>query len=205
PLPFRYLSHNGLCAIDIAHTAGVLTDSIAPIDLKLAARIIISTCVMVNKRGEANTGGLLAGLGQNQDLAIRVMAAKPNTTCGPEGSGPPWAACRDIIDRMPANNKRQVFGPRDDPRTTVPLPWRYTARERCTITVDLVDGAEPGSVTTSDWYKVWAATNEVDFMCAQQRKRGVAGIVGDNKLLQVEFKDERLESNTISSSSSLTS
>ncbi|KAL8820711.1 MAG: hypothetical protein Q9223_001134 [Gallowayella weberi] len=198
PLPFRYLSVDGRCAVDIAHTAGIQTDIIAPIEIKIATRLVISTCVVATKRGEANTGGLLTGLGRNQALAIRVMSSKPNTTCGPEDSAPPWESCRDIIDSMPANNKRQVFGPRDDPRTTVPLPWRYTARQRCRITVDLVDWAEPRSITESDWYKVWAATNEVHFMCIQQGKRGDAGIVGDNKLLKVEIKDEIRESKVAS-------
>ncbi|KAI4229833.1 MAG: hypothetical protein L6R40_008043 [Gallowayella cf. fulva] len=180
PLPFRYLSHDGLCAIDVAHAAGIFTDEIAPVDLKIAARIIISTCVIATKRGELNTGGLLAGLGQNKALAVRVISARPNTTCGPDNSGPPWESCRDVIDQMRANNERQVFGPYDDPRTTVPLPWRYTTgHHRCKITVDMVDHAPPGSLTTTDWYKVWAAANEVDFMCAQLGRNGTAGIVGE--------------------------
>ncbi|KAL8734994.1 MAG: hypothetical protein Q9166_001119 [cf. Caloplaca sp. 2 TL-2023] len=175
PLPFRYLSHDGLCAVDLAHASGVLSDVVAPIDLKIATRIVISTCVLA-KPGEPNTGGLLTGLGQNKALALRVVSYKPEVTCGPEGSGPPWVSCRHIIDKMPANNKRQIFGPKDDARTTIPLPWRYTTvRQRCKLTVD---GIEPRSVTTSDWYKVWAAANAVDFMCSQLGKRGAATVIG---------------------------
>ncbi|KAL8838495.1 MAG: hypothetical protein Q9176_005047 [Flavoplaca citrina] len=184
PLPFRYASHDGLCALDLAHTSGVLSDSIAPVDLKVAARLLISVCV-----GQApSQGGLLTGLGQNKALALRLMPYRPTVTCGPDGSGPPWRSCRDIVDLMPANNKKQVFGPRGDTRTTVPLPWRYTTtRHRCGV---IVDGDEPGRITdTGDWYKIWVATNAVEFMCTQLGRNGTAVSLGDNKRLHVELRD----------------
>ncbi|KAL8856138.1 MAG: hypothetical protein Q9178_007263 [Gyalolechia marmorata] len=91
---------------------------------------------------------------------------------------------------MPANNKAQVFGPKEDRRTTVPLPWKYTtARQRCGV---FVDGTEPGkTVDTGNWYKIWAAANAVEFMCTQLGKDGNATSLGDNKELMVELKDMR--------------
>ncbi|KAL9634018.1 MAG: hypothetical protein Q9204_003169 [Flavoplaca sp. TL-2023a] len=95
---------------------------------------------------------------------------------------------------MPANNKKQVFGPRGDTRTTVPLPWRYTTtRQRCGV---FVDGDEPGRTTDAgDWYKIWVATNAVEFMCTQLGRNGTAVSLGDNKRLRVELRDMR-DSNT---------
>ncbi|KAL8846470.1 MAG: hypothetical protein Q9221_008436 [Calogaya cf. arnoldii] len=192
PLPFRYQSHDGLCAIDLSHAAGVLSDVIAPVDLKVAARLLISVCVAQ----APNEGGLLTGLGQNKALALRIVPYRPTVTCGPEDSGPPWLSCRDIVDRMPANNKKQVFGPKGDARTTVPLPWKYTTtRQRCGV---FVDGTEPGRTTdTGDWYKIWAAANAVEFMCTQLGKNGTATSLGDNKRLHVELRDMH-NSNTAS-------
>ncbi|KAL8752725.1 MAG: hypothetical protein Q9199_005541 [Rusavskia elegans] len=180
PLPFRYLSHDGLCAIDLAHATGVMSDTIAPVDLKVAVRLLISICVAQ----APNQGGLLTGLGQNKALALRIMPYRPTVTCGPDDSGPPWLSCRDIVDKMPANNKKQVFGPRGDVRTTVALPWRYTTtRQRCGV---IVDGTEPGKTTdTGDWYKIWAAANAVEFMCTQLGRNGTATSLGEPQL-QIE-------------------
>ena len=174
PLPFRYASHDGLCALDLGHASGVLSDSIAPVDLKVAARLLISVCVAQ----APSQGGLITGLGQNKALALRLMPYRPTVTCGPDGSGPPWRSCRDIVDNMPANNEKQVFGPREDTRTTVPLPWRYTTtRQRCGV---IVDGDEPGRTTDAgDWYKIWVATNAVEFMCTQLGRNGTAVSLGE--------------------------
>ncbi|KAL8865730.1 MAG: hypothetical protein Q9174_006729, partial [Haloplaca sp. 1 TL-2023] len=110
-LPFRYLSRDGLCAIDISHTEGVDSDEVAPAEFKKAAKYIIDVCIT----GSPNEGGLVTGLGKNGHLSMRVVPYKPTVECGPEGSAPPWMTCRDIVDAMPANNKRQVFGPEQDP------------------------------------------------------------------------------------------
>ncbi|KAI4173471.1 MAG: hypothetical protein LQ348_006577 [Seirophora lacunosa] len=184
PLPFRYLSLDGLCAIDLSHAAGTLGDTIAPVDLKEAARLIIQICIAV----EPNEGGLVTGLGVNKALSLRIVPYRPTVTCGPDNTGPPELSCRDVIDKMPANNKRQVFGPRDQQGVTVPLPWAYTTgRRRCGA---IVDAVEEGRITDEgDWYKIWAAANAVDFMCCQQGRRGVATALGDNKRLYVELRD----------------
>lgn len=86
PLPYRYLSRDGHCAIDIAHAVGVDFDTAAPIELKEAARIVIQICVSVSP----NEGGLITGLGVNKGLSLRVVPYKPTVACGPDGSGPPW-------------------------------------------------------------------------------------------------------------------
>ncbi|KAL8953344.1 MAG: hypothetical protein Q9222_000806 [Ikaeria aurantiellina] len=86
PLPFRYLSHDGRCAVDLNNARGVASDVVAPIDLKNAARAIIQVCVSL----PPNEGGLITGLGEGKGLALRVVPYRPTVTCGPDGSGPPW-------------------------------------------------------------------------------------------------------------------
>ena len=169
PLPFRYLSHDGLCAIDISHVAGVDFDTVAPSDLKEAARSLVAICVS----GQPNIGGIATGLGVNKGLILRIVPYRPSVHCGPEDTGPPWVSCRHILDRIPATDEPQVFGPKGWDNTTVPIPWAKTSTaKRCVM---LVKAIVPGQVSdSSDWYKIWAAANAVDYMCTQLGKNGLA-------------------------------
>ncbi|KAL9008567.1 MAG: hypothetical protein Q9173_006322 [Seirophora scorigena] len=147
PLPFRYLSHDGRCAIDVAHARGVTSDIVSPLDLKNAALAIIQVCVAITP----NEGGLITGLGEGRGLSLRVVPYKPSVVCGPDGSGPPWITCRDFIDRMPTDSDKQVFGPHDDATTTIPIPWAHTSsRRRCAMFIDI---GEPrrGVREVADW------------------------------------------------------
>lgn len=184
PLPFRYLSADGLCAVDLSHAAGVTSDSVSPADLKEAVLVLIEICV----QGKPSEGGLMTGLGVNKGLALRVVRYKPSVTCGLPNSGPPWITCTHILDRMPADSQRRIFGPEKWANTTVPLPLSYTTQQRrCGL---IVDGTEPGDVSdTSDWYKVWAAANAVNYMCVHEGKRGVSVGLGDRGSLYLELKD----------------
>ena len=173
PLPFRYLSVDGLCAIDLSHASGVVRETVAPSDLKDAAELLIQICV----NGRPSEGGLATGLGVNKGLALRIVRYQPTVTCGPEDTGPPWITCARILDNMPTDSQRQVYGPPELENTTVALPWSYTTLDRrCAM---IVDGLEPGKVSdASDWYKIWAAANAVSYMCVHQGKRGVALSLG---------------------------
>ena len=169
PLPYRYLSHDGLCAVDVGIRAGQTFDTVSLLDLKEAASWLIRVCVSV----EPSVGGLYSDLGVNKALSLRIVRYRPNVFCGPVGSGPPWMTCRHIIDQMRADSEKQIFGPSEFDNTTVVLPWRYTTvKLRCGLAID---GIEPGLVSDGgDWYKIWFAANALDYMCAQLGKRGVA-------------------------------
>lgn len=169
PLPFRYLSHDGLCAVDVGIRADTVSDTVAPLDLKEAAQVLIGVCVAT----PPSEGGIMTGLGVNKALSIRIVRYRPSVYCGPEKSGPPWMTCRHILDVMQADNEKQVFGPREFENTTVVLPWKYTSLlRRCAIRID---ATEPGMVSdSSGWYQIWAAANAVDFMCVQLGRKGIA-------------------------------
>ncbi|KAL8790672.1 MAG: hypothetical protein Q9213_000520 [Squamulea squamosa] len=141
PLPFRYLSHDGRCAIDIAAARGIDSDVVSPLDLRNAALAIINICVATRP----SEGGLITGLGENGGISMRVVPYRPSVTCGPDASGPPWITCRDIIDVMPADDKQQIFGPESDGTTTIPIPWSKTSpRLRCAMSID---ATAPGPVS----------------------------------------------------------
>ena len=180
PLPFRYLSNDGLCAIDVGIRAGETFDTISPMELKEAASWLIRICVSI----DPSEGGLYSYLGVNKALSLRIVRYRPNVLCGPEGSGPPWMTCRRIIDQMSADSQKQIFGSRQFANTTVIVPWRYTTvKRRCAMTID---GTAPGLVSdTADWYKIWFAANAVDYMCAQVGRKGVAMGLGESQCSQL--------------------
>ena len=174
-LPFRYVSSDGLCAIDISHSARASHDQMRPGDLKDIVRVLIDVCV----RGTPNQGGIASNIGVHGNLAVRVVPYKPKVVCGAAGSGPPFISCRDIVDEMPADGKKNVFGPKDDPETTVPIPYALTTRaQRCNLLLkSQTQGVEVKD--TSDWYKIFAAVNAIDFMCTLKGRDGTAYDLGE--------------------------
>lgn len=161
-LPFRWLSRDGQCAIDLGHTQEFESDAIKAIDLQEIAKALLNICVV--ERGRLpNEGGLVTNIGENGNLLLRMVKYKPSVTCGPDNSGPPWPTCRYVVDNMPTGGRKETFGPRDDRETTVPLPWGVTAGPRiCKV---VVDGTEAGAVKdTGTWYTMWLAANAVDYM-----------------------------------------
>ncbi|KAL8647360.1 MAG: hypothetical protein Q9210_005607 [Variospora velana] len=148
PLPFRYLSHDGRCAVDLAHARGVTSDIASPLDLKNAAMAIIQVCVGL----PPNEGGLITGLGETGGISLRVVPYRPSVVCGLDGSGPPWVTCRDFIDKMPTDSNPQIFGPRDADTTTVPVPYKHTSiRRRCGMIINTSDSRGRAISEGGDW------------------------------------------------------
>ncbi|KAI4287443.1 MAG: hypothetical protein L6R35_003304, partial [Caloplaca aegaea] len=85
PLPFRYLSHDGRCAIDLARARGeIFSDIVSPHDLKNAAAAIIQICVGL----PPNVGGLITGLGEMGGILLRVVPYRPSVTPTRKSSAP---------------------------------------------------------------------------------------------------------------------
>ena len=180
-LPFRILSSDGLCAFDISTRAGVIYDSIIPTELKANARTLLQICVAGTRGQLASSGGVVSNIGVNGGLAIRVTKNNPGiVSCDPSGTAPPRQDCRDIIDTMPADGVKQVFGRRGDPFTNItsrlPAPYQ-TERRRCQILTDFL--VPELRTDTYDWYKLWAAANAVDYMCVEKGKAGLAIGLGE--------------------------
>ena len=150
-LPYRILSIDGLCALDLSHRAGAYFDSITPRELKENARALINICV----KGNPNEGGVVSNIGYKGDLAIRVIPYRPSVHCS--SSEPSYdfrSDCRLMIDEMPVDGTRQIFGQRNDPdpEITVKIPFGFTTRrKRCSIYFDTM---VPGDGKDAyDWYK----------------------------------------------------
>ena len=173
-LPFRWLSLDGRCAIDLGIKNGALSDVIRPADLKQMVRLLLNVCV----RRRPNEGGMAINLGENGNLLVRIVKSKWAVTCGAEHSGPPWQTCRPVIDNMPINGNKVTFGPSTDPETSVVLPWKVTAGSRQCMVV--IEGTEVEDVKDTDsWYNMWLAANAVDYMCIHFKQQGVALDLGE--------------------------
>jgi hypothetical protein len=173
-LPFRWLSSDGLCAIDLGHRKGVLGDWIKPVELRPIVRVLLDVCV----RGSPNEGGLANNVGEKGDLLLRVVKYRPTVTCVATVPGLWWETCRNVVDSMSIDGRKVVFGPRGDPDTVVALPWKATTQEtKCGVGIE---GAAGGDVKdTADWYGLWMAANAVDYMCIQKGRQGFAFDLGE--------------------------
>ena len=152
-LPFRILSSDGLCAFDISHKAGIFSDRARPNDLRQSARALIDICV----KGSPNVGGVVSNLGENGNLAVRITPYRPRVSCADPESGisPLPSDCRVIIDEMPVDGTRRIFGNKNDsdPEIDVKLPYGFqTGLRRCQFFVDTL---LPGiGKDASDFYKL---------------------------------------------------
>lgn len=187
-LPYRILSADGLCAIDISHKANTLSDKISPSDLRQSVELVIEICL----KTKPNEGGVITNLGQNGDLAVRVMPYRPSVRCGQPYSNPPVADCRMITDLMPADARKETFGQKSDtdPKITVKLPASFQMhRKRCEVVIDTLLPGE--GQDTCDWYKIWAAATAIEYMCVYSGRNGMALEIGQSaecpKLLMGEM------------------
>lgn len=62
PLPFRVLSHDGLCAVDITHRKGLIYDISTGDELSQAALLVLDACV----KGDMQQGGVAVGIGEQR-------------------------------------------------------------------------------------------------------------------------------------------
>lgn len=170
-LPYRVLSPDGLCAIDISHRANIMSDQISASDLRQSVELVLEICV----KGKPNEGGVVSNIGKNGDLAVRVMPYKPSVRCGSAFSAPPIEDCKIVLDAMPANGDKVIFGQKSDTdlKTTLKLPITITGRRRrCQFVIDtLVPGT---GQDTSDWYNLWAAATAIEYMCLYSGRNGTS-------------------------------
>lgn len=167
PLPFRFLSRDGLCAIDVSHKAGTLFDTIIPTVMKLNVEALLNICV----KGTPNQGGVATNIGENGALSVRMTPYRPNVHCEGPNTGPPPRTCRKILDQLPVDGTQRKFGRRDDPEAQVLVPRQWsTSERRCTFVVDTIF-----STDVSDFYKLWAAAIAVEVMCVESRGEGGLG------------------------------
>ena len=72
--------------------------------------------------------------GGDDHLYLTVSRYDPHVICGPEAMDPSLqSSCQQIIDTMPASENPVLFGPRDDPRTFIGLPYTIVSGKQLPI------------------------------------------------------------------------
>lgn len=151
-----------------------MSDWLRPADLIPIVRVLLDVCV----RGSPNEGGLATNVGEMGDLVLRVVRYRPTVTCGAQRAGLSWETCRSLLESMSVDGRKVGFGPKEDPETVVPLPWKATTGERrCGAMLDVTGAEDVGDI--ADWYSLWLAAIAVDYMCVHRGMQGVALGLGE--------------------------
>lgn len=114
-LPIRYLSEDGLCAIDIRAQRGarlVTGDSATNIEVSEAAKTVLDDCVQ-----ERGKGGSISGFSRREFLVIIITKYEPKAVCEPPPEEIPFVPfCEKVLQTMPARRQKDVFAFKKDPQ-----------------------------------------------------------------------------------------
>ncbi|KAL8922368.1 MAG: hypothetical protein Q9208_005221 [Pyrenodesmia sp. 3 TL-2023] len=113
--------------------------------------------------------------GQLKRLSVSVFSYASYTRCAEPGYGPqapPVEACDSIIDQMPADKQKRIFGP-PGTKPDFEVPQAYTdPTGGCEMVIRTVIGKELAEMTS--WYEIWAAAVSVRNECVLQGRSGQA-------------------------------
>lgn len=107
PMPIRYLSSDGRCAIDIALREGSSGDATSGDNLHYAANKIIDECVIGRGRG----GAFPIAFSRNSGMRVIVRSYQPTIDCesGVHQIPPRYKDCQEVLQRFPANERQRLF------------------------------------------------------------------------------------------------
>ena len=142
-LPLRYLSDDGLCAIDIRSKYDndpelKMADLAKNIEVSQAAKVVLDRCVR-----EQRMGGSISGFSRRNLLVLVMTSYEPKAICDHASFEPPFEPfCRKVLQIMPARRKKDVFAFRADRQGLAPgsslLPRTVTFRQSDTLLMPFV-------------------------------------------------------------------
>ncbi|MCJ1452682.1 hypothetical protein MMC28_003025 [Mycoblastus sanguinarius] len=180
-LPFRILSYDGFCAVDIVHKKGAISDYASGLEVHTAAQRVLNGCV---KSGAPNEGGYVGSVGQSGNLVVIVRLYTPVVRCmGDSRSAPPRGSCQKVLDALPVSMESLVFGPMGNPTVRAILPRSFAAAyTNCRMGARISVGQTPD---TSRWFDMWAGAIAVNTLCVQNGRIGKVYQIGANGRLEV--------------------
>ncbi|KAF6217990.1 hypothetical protein HO133_006402 [Letharia lupina] len=179
PLPYRWVSSDGLCIFEIAKIADTPVAYATLRDFERAAFMLLTTC-FADGRTE---GGIAGNLGPGVlSLGLIMTSNRQIVQCtGP--TGPPRDSCYSIIATMPALKEQQLFSRSPGGHVNVRIPDSFESQDgRCIVTLDTI-----GREDIATWYEVWAAVMAVDDMCMRFGRVGKAMEIGAFRRLFLEI------------------
>lgn len=189
PLPYRYLSDDGLCAIDVDIMNSFGSDTATNHDISTAAKSILDKCVFrdVTKTVYESIGGVYPGVGRHSGLKVKVSSYSPTVKCEPGLAPPDIAACLNLMGTMQTGKSRVSFVRKRDPTRirNLIVPKRVaSATGLCTAVIDL----EEGEADISSWHEMWMAAEAVNEICIQNDKAGTAHKIGQDETLMLSLR-----------------
>ncbi|KAL8788881.1 MAG: hypothetical protein Q9195_007095 [Heterodermia aff. obscurata] len=148
-LPIRYLSDDGLCAIDVRLPAGSKGDTTTDRAIAGAARSVLFECVE-----DHGSGGQLGIPSSKHEIFVVVSKYEPAVNCDPgPAQSPSFESCNQLLQSMPATLTAAQFSTdRAEATSGCTLPreiyahWAFPP-PRCKALVDM-----PGGVATKETY-----------------------------------------------------
>ena len=96
-LPYRFLSPDGFCAIDIVSKPGATSERASLWEVKQGAFACIAKCV----QGNPSTGGIARNIGNKNKLAVIVRSYAPKVQCASSpGTAPILGSCSRLLDTV---------------------------------------------------------------------------------------------------------
>ena len=179
PAPYRFLSADGLCAIDVSVSPGGDHDTAQWTEISTKAKSVLDACVMENPGTRQTTGGAISHVGKNGNLYIKLSDYKADVTCR---SYPPYldrGRCSYLLGTLPVSGKQLIFSKEENP-----VGVKCSEPEGlCTVIIDLEDQEDD----SCSWADLWAGAVAVEKICVQKGKAGMAFGLGKDGRLTVEM------------------
>ncbi|CAF9942793.1 MAG: hypothetical protein HETSPECPRED_008329, partial [Heterodermia speciosa] len=175
-LPYRFLSADGLCAIDLERGAGggVEADIITWSSIRDAALGIIVDCV-TNSRGSSRQfsglGGTIRGLGRSHLVNVVLRSYEPEVHCYDREYLDPVLRCQKTLFAMPTRPNLMTWLPEGSPpisRFNAFVPKVYSDFARlCVATVRF----SSGEIEEAAYSELWEGAVAVYWMCIRSKQQ----------------------------------
>lgn len=186
-LPYRFLSADGLCAIDIEVGLGKSWDLSNWAEISEKAKLLVDRCVLLVPNRRHTMGGIIGNVGIEGKLSIVVRSYVSDVTCR---NYPPYVdggRCSNVLGTLPVAKRGVLFSRTGIPgkgSIIIPDGRNFTEpQDVCTATIDLIDQ----EADMCSWSDLWAGGVAVDKICVQNGKAGMSFGHGKNGQLTIEL------------------
>ncbi|KAL8686395.1 MAG: hypothetical protein Q9218_007136 [Villophora microphyllina] len=188
-LPYRLISGNGVCTIDIVKKGTADFEVTSGAELSRATWKLINKCV----RDEGGRGGVASNIGRSATLGIILRSYNPTQVqCSPHPNQHyGFDECHVLLDYIPADvAPLKTWGPRGEPGVDVGLPVSQSSvpPQNCRFRVRAYSAAS----TVRDQmthFDAWQAAVALKGMCARFNQGGHFVQMGRNKRLYMTIDD----------------
>lgn len=198
-LPRRFMSADGICAIQPFVVPGKVSAHVSPLNAYSATAAVIQRCV----GGNPSQGGQVRSFEGDNNLAVTVSEYDPHlwsgkVHCSGSTGGPGIiASCNNLANNMDASESLKTFGPHSQPYDYA-TPYTIKSDDRCYLSITVPPNRPPSR--TASWHEIWEGVILVNAMCIRAGKRGVFTVnpaePEEHRRLQIEIGDLR-ESNDL--------